>query len=54
MNVALLMLKGMLSEMPKEELEKVEAAKAEIDAVVAAHGDYGLVALGWVGIEKQS
>lgn len=48
---ALLMFKGVISDLPAEEKEKVDAAKAELQVVLEKHGDTGILALQWMMLE---
>jgi hypothetical protein len=50
----LLILKGILSDAPPEDMEKINAAANKIRAVLAESGDYGNVALTLVALEIQS
>ena len=47
-----LMIKGLISELPADEREKFKAAYDEIKAVVAKHGDPGTIALAMLGAEN--
>jgi len=46
-----LMIKGVISELPTEQLAKVNNALAEIRALVQTHGDYGVMAVALIGAE---
>ena len=50
----LLMLKGMISEMPKETQDKIKQAVQEIVATIEEFGEEGLIALALVGGEYES
>lgn len=52
--VELLCLKGMISEMPPEDQAKVFEAHKQLEEIVVAAGDFGMLALALVGMEKAS
>lgn len=49
----LLMLKGIISEMPEESKIKIKEASEKIKAVVTEYGDEGLIALALTGGEYE-
>lgn len=49
--VQLLMIKGVISELPQEQQDKINAIATTFRNVIAANGDLGAVALALVGAE---
>lgn len=47
----LLMLKGIISDLPEEDKMKINAAHSMIKNIVAEYGDNGQIALGLAGAE---
>jgi hypothetical protein len=48
----LLLLRGVLSELPKAQQKKIEAIAGTIRRIIEANGDEGLMALALVGAEE--
>lgn len=48
-----LMIQGLIAELSVEQQVVVKQAYHDIRAIVERHGDFGLLALTWVGAEKQ-
>lgn len=51
---ALLMMKGVVSDLPAEAQMKVRACLEQLRAVVTEHGDEGLIALALLGLESSA
>ena len=48
----ILILKGVISELPEAEQQEVRGAHAAMEGIVEAHGKAGLLALALLGCEK--
>ena len=53
MNAQLLVLKGLISDMPEDDQIKIKEISDKIRTLVKENGDLGNVALGFVGLELQ-
>jgi len=51
-NKDLLMLKGIISEMPQEDQDKIKNCKIFLDDLVDSYGSNGLLALAVIGLER--
>lgn len=50
----LLMLKGVISELPPEQQHDIATAEEALRDVLAKHGDNGLIAFAKVGLEEEA
>lgn len=50
--VQLLLLRGVISELPTEDQIKIKQARQELEAVLLKHGDNGMLALALIGCEE--
>lgn len=48
---ALMMMKGVISDLPEGDQETVKKCAQQLRDVIAQHGDYGSIALALVGLE---
>lgn len=51
MKPELLLIKGAVSELPEDEQKRVHNAKEALKELIESHGEAGLIALAWLGVE---